>query len=120
VRGLGLPIVIVTNNIVDEQKQKLALTGLEAHVDVLVTSEEAGIAKPAPEIFEGALARVGVPAEAAVMLGDAWSTDIAGALAAGIRPVWLNRFGLTSPDLSVETIDSLEPTEAVARKIVRS
>ncbi len=120
VRRVGLPVVIVTNNIVDEQKQKLALTGLEAHVDVLVTSEEAGIAKPAPEIFHGALARVGVAAAAAVMLGDAWNTDIAGALAAGIRPVWLNRFGLTALDPDVETIGSLEPTNEVMRIVVRS
>lgn len=41
--------------------------------------------KPSPEFFEAALAAVGVPAQAAVMVGDDWEADIAGAAACGIR-----------------------------------
>jgi len=41
------------------------------------------------------------------MIGDAWETDIAGARAAGIRPVWFNRFGAPSPDPSVTEVHSL-------------
>ena len=38
------------------------------------------------------------------MIGDAWETDITGARAAGIRPIWFNRFGAASPDRSVTEI----------------
>ena len=43
------------------------------------------------------------------MIGDAWGTDIEGARAAGIRPVWFNRFGAASPDPGVTEIHSLVP-----------
>jgi FMN phosphatase YigB (HAD superfamily) len=47
------------------------------------------------------------------MIGDAWDTDIAGALAAGIRPIWFNRFGAASPDARVCEIRSLVPPSAL-------
>jgi FMN phosphatase YigB (HAD superfamily) len=43
------------------------------------------------------------------MIGDAWTIDIEGALRAGIRPVWLNRFGQSSPNASVAEVTSLTP-----------
>jgi putative hydrolase of the HAD superfamily len=112
VRDLGLAVVIVTNNGVAEQRRKLAACDLAARVDAMVTSEEAGISKPSPEIFRIALdhARAG-PGEA-VMLGDAWATDIQGALDTGIRPIWFNRTGAARPDHSVREIRGLTPTRA--------
>lgn len=117
-RRAGLPIVIVTNNIVLEQRQKLARVGLDRYIDVLVTSEEVGITKPSPGIFVEALARVGAGADEAVMVGDAWSTDIEGARAAGVRAVWLNRFNGVSPDPSVAMLRSLEPVQTAMRVIL--
>jgi putative hydrolase of the HAD superfamily len=43
---------IVTNNIRDEQVEKLRACGLDGHVDVLLASEEAGVSKPDPAIFQ--------------------------------------------------------------------
>ena len=117
-RRTGLPIVVVTNNIVLEQRQKLARVGLDRLVDVLVTSEEVGITKPSPGIFVEALARVRAGAEEAVMVGDAWSTDVEGARAAGVRAVWLNRFGAIAPDASIAMLRSLEPVDAALRVIL--
>lgn len=107
----GALVVIVTNNVVAEQRLKLARCGLAGLVDELVTSEEVGVSKPDPRIFHEALHRAGAAAADAVMLGDAWATDIHGALGAGIRPVWLNRFGRAKPIASVQEISSLEPVE---------
>jgi putative hydrolase of the HAD superfamily len=42
-------------------------------------------------------------------VGDAWATDIEGARAAGVRPVWLNRFGALSRDPAVAELQALEP-----------
>ncbi|MBA3297810.1 MAG: HAD-IA family hydrolase [Acidobacteria bacterium] len=106
---------IVSNNLLDEQRDKLAHCGLAPYVDVLVVSEEAGISKPDPGIFATALSRLDCRADDAVMLGDSWAADIRGAMAAGIRPVWLNRTGGDAPAgaPSVTTITSLEPTATV-------
>ena len=76
-----------------------------------MTSEEVGVSKPDPRIFQEALDRARAAPSDAVMLGDAWATDVEGALASGIRPVWLNRFGRVRPIASVEEIGSLEPVD---------
>jgi HAD superfamily hydrolase (TIGR01549 family) len=118
-QSAAVPLIIVTNNIVAEQRIKLAHCGLTDLVTSLVTSEEVGSVKPDRKIFDEALARAGVRADEAVMLGDAWSTDIVGALGAGIRAVWLNRDGVASPDSGVTEIRSLEPTDEVVLLLLR-
>jgi HAD superfamily hydrolase (TIGR01549 family) len=109
---------IVSNNVAAEQYQKIDECGFAPYLDAIVISEEAGVAKPDPRIFDLALDRLCHPRQAAVMVGDAWTTDIAGAQAAGIRPVWFNRFGAVSPDKSVREIDSLEPADTIAERIL--
>jgi HAD superfamily hydrolase (TIGR01662 family) len=107
-------IGIVTNNILVEQQEKLRYLGLEAHVDALVVSEEVGIVKPEAGIFRVALERLQCSAEETVMIGDAWQNDIIGARAAGIRAIWLNRYGVPCPDPSLASeISAFEPLEAV-------
>jgi HAD superfamily hydrolase (TIGR01549 family) len=109
VRDEGHTVVIVTNNGVAEQRLKIDRCGIEPWIDCMVTSEELGISKPERGIFEHALARVGARPSDAVMLGDAWATDIEGAKAAGITPVWFNPRGRQSPDPSVVELRSLTP-----------
>jgi putative hydrolase of the HAD superfamily len=111
---------VVTNNVAAEQHQKIDACGFRPLFDAIVISEEAGVSKPDPRIFEIALDRLGQPPQTAVMVGDAWGTDIEGAIAAGIRPVWFNRVGAASPDPTVEEICSLEPAESVAAVILES
>ena len=104
-------IGIVTNNFVEEQRAKLDDCGLDSLVDFMVTSEETGLAKPDPGIFHAALKQNGSRAEESVMVGDSWEIDVEGALAAGIRPVWFNFDGSTSPEArDVAQLDSLKPT----------
>jgi putative hydrolase of the HAD superfamily len=104
---------VVTNNVAVEQRQKIAACGFGPLLDAVIISEEAGITKPDPRIFRLALETLGCEAADTVMIGDAWETDIAGARAAGIRPVWFNRFGAASPDRSVAEIHALAPTSLV-------
>ena len=109
----GVAFVVVTNNVTSEQQLKLDRCGLRPYVDALITSEDVGVTKPDVRIFEVALAAAGVSPAEAVMLGDSWSTDVAGARAAGVRAVWLNRAGAVAPDSTagarVSEIHSLEP-----------
>jgi putative hydrolase of the HAD superfamily len=102
-------IGIVTNNRTAEQEDKLQYLGMTPLADALITSEAVGVTKPHARIFEVALERLGCPAAEAVLVGDNWLADVVGALAAGIRPVWLNRFAGTRPLAHVAEITSLEP-----------
>lgn len=106
-------VVVVSNNLLEEQRAKMRSCGLDRHVDLLVVSEEAGVSKPARGIFDLALARAGVDAGDAVMLGDSWINDVEGARAAGIRAIWFNRTGEPPPDPDVPVLDRLHPLDAV-------
>jgi HAD superfamily hydrolase (TIGR01549 family) len=90
-------VAIVSNNLLDEQRDKLDFCQLAAHVDALVVSEEAGVWKPDPAIFHIALQRLGVAPGEAVMVGDSWGADIVGAARAGIRAIWFNPQGRSRP-----------------------
>jgi putative hydrolase of the HAD superfamily len=73
-----------------------------------VTSAEAGARKPAPAIFEAALARLQSRREAAILVGDSLDTDVAGGQAAGIRSVLLDRTGAAADNTGVERIVTLD------------
>lgn len=118
-KNRGVKILVVTNNVTDEQRVKLGRCGMTAYVDELVTSEDVGVQKPDPRIFQVAMEHAGVTTDEAVMLGDAWATDIEGARRAGLRAIWLNRLGVASPDATVTEIRSLEPVDRTVDLILR-
>ena len=105
-------VAIVSNNMLQEQVEKLEFCRLAAHVDALIVSEAVGVSKPDPAIFRAALEAVGVEPGEAVMIGDSWMADVLGAHAAGIRPIWFNPLDLEAPDqsLGVPELRSLDPS----------
>ncbi|HET9505467.1 MAG TPA: HAD family hydrolase [Hymenobacter sp.] len=111
-------IGIVTNNRLAEQQEKLWHLGMSELVDALITSEEVGVLKPDARIYEVALARLGASPAQTVMVGDNWQADVVGALAVGIRPVWLNRTGAARPLPHVAEVTSLEPLSEVLLQLL--
>jgi putative hydrolase of the HAD superfamily len=105
------PLAVVSNGPSGEQRGKLQALDLERRFDAVLISGEVGVGKPQPGIFEAALERLGAGAGEAVHVGDNVGSDVAGALAAGVGAVWLNRLGMcTDPKGPVadEMITSLE------------
>lgn len=66
--------------------------GVSSFVDPVVISTQVGAAKPARDIFAQALAHAGVDAENALHIGDSYAADVVGAQAAGLTPVFVDRF----------------------------
>jgi putative hydrolase of the HAD superfamily len=62
--------------------------GLAGFFDVILISGEMGFRKPHPHVFERLTTSLGVDRREILYVGDDVEADIAGALAAGIRPVW--------------------------------
>jgi putative hydrolase of the HAD superfamily len=85
------PIGIVTNGPTEVQHAKLELLGLDHFVDFVLVSEEFGVAKPDPAIFREALRLAEVRPQEAIFVGDSVEFDMAGARAAGIPTIWVNR-----------------------------
>lgn len=86
-----MPLALVTNGASRLQRAKLAVTQLAACFDAVIVSEEVGVGKPDPAPFRAALAALGLTASEVVMVGNDIDRDVAGAHAAGIRPVLIDR-----------------------------
>ncbi|MCH1921221.1 pyrimidine 5'-nucleotidase [Shewanella sp. A3A] len=85
---------IITNGFTDLQSTRLERTGLASHFEHIIISEEVGIAKPDPRIFEHALTLMGNPDKQRVlMVGDNPHSDILGGLNSGIHTCWFNPRG---------------------------
>jgi putative hydrolase of the HAD superfamily len=89
--GSQVPLALVTNGAARLQRAKLAQTQIEDLFDVIVDSETVGIGKPSPEMFNVAVRELGVTPRDAAMVGNDLGRDVAGARAAGVRPVWVHR-----------------------------
>ncbi len=79
--------------------------GLGEMVDGTITSAEAGARKPDPAIFERALELAGCRADEALHVGDTADEDVAGAGAAGIRSLLIDRDGGDGDIASLGEID---------------
>ena len=85
------PQTIISNGFKEVQYYKFAHSGLAECFAHTIISEEVGINKPQPGIFQIALEKNGVGAEEAIMIGDSYSSDIQGAKNAGIDQIWLHQ-----------------------------
>lgn len=83
----------------------LGPAGLLEHVERVLTSAEAGVAKPGRGIFEQALEAAGSPAGETVHVGDSVDNDVVGARAVGIRAILVQRDG--EAPAGVEAVRSL-------------
>ncbi len=92
------PITIVSNGFVSVQYRKINASGLKDCFQHIVLSEEVGITKPQPGIFEIALKLNGLQKEDVVMIGDSYTSDIQGAINAGIDQIWLQSPHLTEEE----------------------
>jgi phosphoserine phosphatase len=107
------PVALVTNGMSDLQREKLAASGFAACFGAVIVSGELGIGKPDPAVFAAALDALGAPANGAVMIGDSVGRDVEGALAAGLRPVWVNRDGVDGGIDGVPAIRTLAELPAL-------
>jgi len=76
----------------------LQRAGLARYFALVFTARELGARKPEPAFFEALLREMDCAADEAVMIGDDYAADVAGAKAAGLRGVWFNPAGAACPD----------------------
>ena len=85
------PLTVLSNGFKEVQYYKLAHSGLQDRFSHIVISEELGFNKPDPRLFSIALRMNNVSAQQAIMIGDSYTSDIAGAKAAGIDQLWIHK-----------------------------
>lgn len=121
-RAAGVTLVVVSNWDVSLH-DALRTTGLERLVDGAISSAEVGAAKPAAAIFDYALGLAGDPAPADVWhVGDSVEADVAGARAAGLRPVFVDRSAETGAPTPVlpEGVARIADLRALPAALIRA
>lgn len=81
---------IITNGFEEVQHKKMKGAGITEFFDTVTTSEEAGVKKPHPRIFEKAILKSGAEPEKSVMIGDNLEADIIGAHQFGFHVIHLD------------------------------
>jgi len=88
-------LLLITNGLTTVQRPRFAASSIGCFFPEVVISEELGIAKPDPAIFDHAFGRIGRPAKDRVlMVGDNLGSDILGGANYGIDTCWFNPAGL--------------------------
>ena len=85
-------LIAVTNGNSDLKK-----IGIDDLFHDVVSASAAGVAKPAPKIFDLAVRAGGAKTHQTLHVGDHPEIDVDGARAAGLRTVWVNRSGQRWP-----------------------
>ena len=90
--------------------------GIAPFFDFILASWGVGYAKPNPLIFQEAMRRAAVSADAILHVGDNYRVDVLGAQAAGLSAVWLNRQQQPAPDgcTAITSLDELLPLLGIA------
>ena len=84
-------LVILTNGLSGVQHPRFKKSPMYPYFSSIVVSEDLGVAKPHPGIFEHALASVGhTDRSTAIIVGDNLSSDIQGGVNFGIDTCWFN------------------------------
>jgi len=115
VRGLRLGLICNTGRTPGRTlRPALAKRHLLRHLHTCTFSDELGIRKPDPRVFQTTLSALGVGAAAAVHVGDDPVADVAGAKRAGLRAVYVGR-SAGAPEVAAAdaTIGSLRELPAV-------
>lgn len=91
--------------------------GVAERVDAVVFSSEVGRRKPAPELYQAALDRIGVAAVEALYVGDRTVEDYEGPRRLGMRAVLCTALARQPVDEAVPTIARLGDLEAYVEAV---
>lgn len=96
----GYRLGIVSNGFREVQYNKLRSSEIEGYFDPVVLSDDAGVNKPDRRFFKYAEERARSANMHNIIIGDNFTTDITGALAAGWSAIWLENGG-RKPDFVI-------------------
>ena len=88
----GVRIGIGTDMTAHIQYRRLEFLNLSPYIDFIVTSEEAGVEKPTPYLFELCVEKAGVPASECAFIGDHLTKDVKGAWDNGLKGIWYTKW----------------------------
>lgn len=92
-QNLSIKTAIITDGIPIKQYEKILRLNIDHLIDLVVISDEIGIRKPNPELFNYCLNKFGVKGQETIYVGDRIDKDIIPANLNDIYSVYLHRGG---------------------------
>ncbi|MHA1335310.1 MAG: TIGR02253 family HAD-type hydrolase [Promethearchaeota archaeon] len=92
-RKMGIKTAIITDGIPVKQYEKILRLGIDNLIDLVVISDEIGIRKPNPKLFDYCLKKFGVNGSETIYIGDRLDKDIYPAIQNKIHSVYIHRGG---------------------------
>lgn len=87
--GAGLPVVILTNGVTEQQVDKVRAIGLGHLAEHVMATDRLPAAKPSPQAYAAVQERLGLRAPDLVMVGDNLRNDVVAPRQAGWEAVWV-------------------------------
>lgn len=119
-KEMGYELYIITNGIAATQAKRLQKSGLLPYINEVFVSEAIGRQKPCREYFDAVLEKINEKdKEKILVIGDSLTSDIKGAMNAGLPRCWINRYGKKLPEeyeVDFEISDVREVIGVVRRK----
>jgi len=92
-REKGLKSAIISDGLPIKQYEKILRLGIDDLIDLTVISDEIGIRKPNPKLFEFCLKKFNIEGTETIYVGDRLDKDIIPALLNNIYSVYIHRGG---------------------------
>ncbi|MGM0547125.1 MAG: HAD family hydrolase [Bacteroidota bacterium] len=87
------PVGILTNGFAETQRKKFEAFDLYDSAKATVISEEVGVLKPHPDVFEYATEQAGVAKDEILYVGDSFNSDVKGGTQFGWNVAWFTQNG---------------------------
>jgi putative hydrolase of the HAD superfamily len=106
-------LLIITNGITKVQDSRIRKSLIGKYFENIIISEEAGVSKPDPAIFQYALNKINYHnKDKILMIGDSLSSDIKGGINYGIDTCWFNPYKIKNesdftPTYEIESLNEL-------------
>lgn len=101
-------LLIITNGFADVQHRKLVQSDLLKYFKTVTNSEDAGVKKPHPLIFEIALSKAQASVLDSLMIGDSLEADIFGAHQMNMDTIFFNEHQVVHQVVTVEVFSLLD------------
>lgn len=101
-QGQKVSMGVITNGLKEVQRPRIKGAGMDRFFDVILVSDEIGLAKPDFRFFAMAHEAMGLPEKSKVLVvGDSYSSDIAGAKNYDFPSCWFNPNGQPLPQANL-------------------
>lgn len=100
-RGAGHRLAVLTNSAAEAADEALTAAGLRDRFEAVLGTDETQAFKPAREVYEHAVRRLGRDSEETWLVASHW-WDVLGAAAAGLRTGYVEREGPRPPGVTVD------------------